>query len=86
MDAQSIAILSAVTGASIGTIAAILIAALVGRFVYRTFRDFDELRTLALKETRAQLDEARERIAELELERRRMRGYERRNEADRISD
>jgi hypothetical protein len=66
MDPTSIAILSAATGASIGTIAAVLVAALIGRFVWRTFRDFDQIRTDALVELRAQLLDARRRIADLE--------------------
>lgn len=65
MDPATLAIGAAV-GGGVGTLAALIVFGLIGRFVYRTWQDFDHLRTIALDELRAQNADLRRRIEALE--------------------
>lgn len=53
-------------GGGVGTLAAVFIWALIGRFVFRMWRDFDQLRTERLDMLEAQQVELKARIRELE--------------------
>lgn len=65
MDPGTLILLSGLAS-SVGTFAAIVIFALIGRAVYRTFMDFDSLRSQALAEMRSENADLRRRVAELE--------------------
>lgn len=65
MDPATLAVGAAV-GGGVGTLAALLIWGLIGRFVFRLWQDFDTLRTQALAELRSENVELRRRIEDLE--------------------
>lgn len=65
MDPATLAVGAAV-GGGVGTLAALIVFAVIGRFVYRTWQDFDQLRTKALDELRSQNADLRKRIEALE--------------------
>jgi hypothetical protein len=67
VDPTTLAIGAAV-GGGVGTLAALIVFALIGRFVYRSWQEFDALRTTALTELRTQNDELRKRIEALEAQ------------------
>lgn len=67
LDPTTLAIGAAI-GGGVGTLAAVVIVALMVRFGYRLFRDFDQLRTDALTELRAENAHLRELLDESSTE------------------
>jgi cell division protein FtsB len=65
LDPRTLAIGAAV-GGGVGTLATLVVVGLVIRFTYRMWRDFDQLRTDAMIELRAENDYLRKRIEALE--------------------
>ena len=67
LDATTLAVGAAV-GGGVGSLAALVIVALIVRYVFAMWRDFDQLRSQALTELRAQNVELRKRLEALEQE------------------
>jgi type II secretory pathway component PulJ len=65
LDPATLAVGAAV-GGSVGTLAAIIIVALILRFAFHSWQDLDGLRTQATAELRAQNADLRRRIEQLE--------------------
>jgi hypothetical protein len=65
MDPATLAI-GATIGGGVGTLAALIVFGLIGRFIWRSYSDFDAIRDKALAELRAQNGDLRERIETLE--------------------
>lgn len=53
-------------GGGVGSLATLVIIALIVRYVFRTWQEFDALRTQSLVELRSQNDELRKRVTALE--------------------
>jgi len=67
LDPATLAVGAAV-GGGVGSLAALVIVALIVRYVFGMWRDFDQLRSQSLDELRKQNGELRKRIEALELE------------------
>jgi hypothetical protein len=65
LDPATLAIGAAV-GGGVGSLAALVVLALIIRYVFGLWRDFDQLRTEALSELRSQNADLRKRIELLE--------------------
>jgi hypothetical protein len=63
MDPATLA-LGAAVGGGVGTLAAIVIVAIVGRFAWKMWMDFDGLRSQALNELRAENEHLRKLLEE----------------------
>jgi hypothetical protein len=63
-------ILATAFGGSLGTIGAVLLWVLVGRFLYRTWLEVDSIRDRLLEVQSREIAELRRKVAELEKERR----------------
>jgi hypothetical protein len=65
LDPATLAIGAAV-GGGVGSLAALVVLALIIRYVFGLWRDFDQLRTQALTELRSQNADLHRRIDQLE--------------------
>jgi len=68
LDPTTLAVGAAV-GGGVGSLAALLVIALIGRYVFRLWQDFDSLRTAAIDELRKENTDLRQRIETLERRR-----------------